>query len=394
VNEAKTFFNPGERLLLGPGPSPVHPRVLRALSAPLLGHLDPEFLAMMTEIQLKLRQVFLTSNKLTIPISGTGSAGMEACFVNFIDPGDPVLVCIAGVFGQRMRDVAERCGARVTTVEAPWGSPVELSGILEAVRKHSPKIVAIVHAETSTGVLQDVESLGHELAPSDALFLVDCVTSLGGVPVRIDEWGVDIAYSGTQKCLGAPPGLAPVTISDRALETLRRKRQKPQSWYLDLTMVEKYWGEERTYHHTAPISMEYALLEALNLMLEEGLDARWKRHELNHRALAEGLAHIGVGLLPAPPYRLWSLNAVSVPEGVDEARVRAQLLKNFGIEIGSGLGPLKGKVWRVGLMGYGSSKSNVVLFLSVLEKTLRDNGYRPPLTGAAQAALDSYDGRD
>ena len=390
MSEENRPFNPSERLLLGPGPSPVHPRVLRAMSAPLLGHLDPEFLALMNTIQDRLRRVFLTKNKLTIPVSGTGSAGMEASFVNFIDPGDPVLVCIAGVFGQRMKDVAERCGARVTTVEAPWGSALDPMAVLEGVKKHSPKLVAIVHAETSTGVLQNLETLGHELSTTNTLLLVDCVTSLGGMPVRVDDWKIDIAYSGTQKCLSAPPGLAPITISERAREVLRAKKQKPQSWYLDLTMVEKYWGEDRTYHHTAPISMEYALLEALGLVLEEGLEARWRRHQRNHLALVSGLAQIGVELRPAPAERLWSLNAVSVPEGVDEAKVRGQLLTDFRIEIGSGLGPLKGKIWRVGLMGHGSSRSNVALVLTALETALKNAGYRPSHTGAAEAAMESY----
>ncbi|MBI2820645.1 MAG: alanine--glyoxylate aminotransferase family protein [Acidobacteria bacterium] len=386
----KTGFNPGERLLLGPGPSPVPPRVLRALSAPLLGHLDPEFLALMNDIQEKLRRVFCTSNRLTLPISGTGSAGMEACFVNFIDPGDPVVIGVAGVFGERMCDVAQRCGARVTRVEAAWGTPVDLQRLAETIQESTPKLVAIVHAETSTGVHQEIEPLGSFLAGTDALLLVDCVTSLGGMPVLVDDWKIDIAYSGTQKCLSAPPGLAPVTVSEKARAVMRKKKEKSRSWYLDLAMVEKYWGEDRAYHHTAPISMEYALLEALNIVLEEGLQARWQRHHDNHRALACGLARLGLDLAPPPPHRLWSLNAVSVPDGVDEGRVRRQLLHDFAIEIGAGLGPLKGKIWRVGLMGHGSSRSNVVLFLSALEKALGEQGYRTALSGAAEAALAAY----
>lgn len=375
--------------MLGPGPSPVPARVLRALSAPLLGHLDPEFLAIMNEIQQKLRSVFLTSNQLTIPVSGTGSAGMEACFVNFVDPGDRVVICIAGVFGERMRDVAERCGAQVTAVETAWGTVIDVQQVVETVRKHKPKLAAIVHGETSTGVHQEIKSLGNYLAGTETLLLVDCVTSLGGMPVRVDDWKIDIAYSGTQKCLSAPPGLSPITVSEKAREVMRKKKKKSQSWYLDLNLVEKYWGEDRTYHHTAPVSMEYALLEALNVILEEGLEARWKRHRDNHLALARGLAHIGLQLPVAPHHRLWSLNAVSVPEGINEAGVRRQLLRNFGIEIGGGLGPLKGKIWRVGLMGHGSSRPNVLLFLAALEKTLLDHGYRFSRSGAAQAAIES-----
>ena len=387
-SEVRTTFDPGKRLLLGPGPSPVPPRVLRALSAPLLGHLDPEFLSMMNEIQDKLRLVFRTSNPLTIPVSGTGSAGMEASFVNFVDPGDSVVVCVAGIFGQRMQDVAQRCGAHVTLVETPWGTPVDTQQVLDAVGKAAPKLVAIVHAETSTGVHQPIQELAASLAATETLLLVDCVTSLGGMPVLVDEWKVDIAYSGTQKCLSAPPGLSPLTISDKARQVMRRKKNKPQSWYLDVTMVEKYWGEDRTYHHTAPISMEYALLEALSIVLEEGLELRWQRHCANHLALVQGVEHLGLQMLVAPAHRLWSLNAIRVPDRVDELRVRQQLLHDFAIEIGGGLGPLKGKIWRVGLMGHGSSRSNVALLLTALEKALTDQGWRPARSGGALAAIE------
>src|SRR5689334_90640 len=375
--ERKTYerFNPPKRILLGPGPSPVDDRVLSAMSAPLLGHLDPLFLQCMDDVQSLLRYVFETENRVTIPISATGSAGMEAALVNVIEPGDDVVVCINGVFGERMRDIVGRAGGKAIVVEAPWGEPIDANKIEAALKlSSSPRAVALVHAETSTGVLQNLSGLSEMAHQHGALLIVDAVTSLGGHPVGIDRNGIDICYSGTQKCLGAPPGLSPITLNERALDRIRSRRSKVQSWYLDITMVEKYWGDDRTYHHTAPISMNYALREALRLIYEEGLEARWRRHELNHRALVAGIEAMGLRMHVVPENRLWSLNAVSVPEGVDDARVRARLLDE-DIEIGGGLGPLKGKIWRIGLMGSGSTRENVLLVLDALQRALKAEGF-------------------
>ncbi|MBI4468350.1 MAG: alanine--glyoxylate aminotransferase family protein [Acidobacteria bacterium] len=362
------------RLLLGPGPSPVDQRVLRALSEPLLGHLDPEFLRIMDEIQELLRYVFETRNRLTIPISGTGSAGMEASLVNLLEPGDAAVVGIAGVFGERMVDIVERSGAKPVAVRADWGRPIDLSLIEEAVANSHPAVLAIVHAETSTGVLQELEGLADLAHRHGALLVVDAVTSLGGHPVGVDAMGIDVCYSGTQKCLGCPPGLSPITFSDRAMERIHARKQKVQSWYLDVSMVEKYWGADRTYHHTAPVSMNYALREALRMIREEGLEPRWKRHERNHRGFVAGIEAMGLEMFVSRKNRLWSLNSVRVPEGIDEARVRVRLLERHGIEIGGGLGPLKGKIWRVGLMGSGSTRENVLLVLEALRESLEFEG--------------------
>ena len=363
-------FQPPKRLLLGPGPSPVEDRVLEAMSAPVLGHLDPVFLSCMDDIQEMLRYVFETDNRVTIPVSATGSAGMEAALVNVIEPGDEVVVCIHGVFGERMRDIVERAGGKPVIVRADWGQAIHFEDIKAAFDSCTPRAVAIVHAETSTGVLQDLTGLAELAHSKDALLIVDAVTSLGGHPVGVDRNGIDVCYSGTQKCLGAPPGLAPITFSERAIAVIRSRRSKVQSWYLDVTMVEKYWGADRTYHHTAPISMNYALREALRIVWEEGLETRWRRHELNHRALVAGVEAMGLEMNVAPEQRLWSLNAVRVPEGVDDARVRARLLNDSSIEIGGGLGPLKGKIWRIGLMGSGSTRENVLLVLDALHRAL------------------------
>ena len=370
-------FNPPKRILLGPGPSDVDPRVLSALSTPLVGHLDPAFLRVMDDIQQLLRTVFETRNRLTIPISATGSAGMEAAFVNLIEPGDPVVVCVNGVFGERMSDIVGRCGGKLIRVEAEWGAGLDMDEVRQVLHRTRPKILAAVHAETSTGVLTPPARLREVLAEfPETLLLLDCVTSLGGHPVGIDRHGVDFAYSGTQKCLSCPPGLAPITASDRAVEKIRRRKTKVQSWYLDLTMVEKYWGADRTYHHTAPISMNYALRESLRLVVEEGLGNRFDRHHLNHRALVAGVEAMGLQMLVQPEDRLWVLNTVRVPDGVSDAAVRSRLLSDFGIEIGGGLGPLKNRIWRVGLMGTSSHPNNVLLFLNALERILRQEGFR------------------
>ena len=364
-------FTPPQRILMGPGPSDVPPSVLEAMSNPLVGHLDPSFVDMMEEIKSMLRETFLTKNQMTFPVSGTGSAGMEFCFVNLIEPGDEVVVGINGVFGMRMAEVAERCGAKVTKVEAQWGRIIEPEQISEALKDKQRKLVAIVHAETSTGALTPVEEISKIVHEAGALLLLDTVTSLGGCPVRIDDWEVDAVYSGTQKCLSCPPGLAPVSLSERAIKVIKERKSSVQSWYLDVNLLANYWSEgARVYHHTAPISMNYALHEALRLVLEEGLKKRWARHEENHHALKAGLDELGLGIASQEEHQLWQLNAVTVPEGVDEAAVRVGLLENHGIEVGPGLGPLKGKVWRVGLMGYSSQPKNLQAFLSATKTML------------------------
>lgn len=364
-------LNPPTRILLGPGPSMVHPRVLRAMATPVIGHLDPAFLQIMGEVQVMLRQVFRTKNRLTLPVSGTGSAGMEAALVNFIEPGDPVLICVNGYFGERMCDMAARFGAEVHRLERPWGEVFTPEEIDVALQKHPVKLVALVHAETSTGALQPMEGIADVVHRHGALLVVDCVTSLGGVPVLVDEWGIDVAYSGTQKALSCPPGLAPITVSPRAEEVLRQRKSKVGSWYLDLTMVQKYWGAERTYHHTAPISMIYALHEALRLVLEEGLERRWQRHRRNAELLWQNLEAHGFQLFVPEAYRLPTLTTVRVPEGMNEAYLRRRLLEEYNIEIAGGLGALKGQIWRIGLMGYSSRRENVLLLLAALRTIMR-----------------------
>ncbi|MCS6976677.1 MAG: alanine--glyoxylate aminotransferase family protein [Gemmatales bacterium] len=367
-------LNPSPRILMGPGPSDVHPRVLRAMTTPLLGHLDPEFLGVMNETQEMLRQVFQTRNQLTFPVSGTGSAGMETCVVNLIEPGDRMVVCVNGVFGQRMVDVAQRAGAEVTVLERPWGTVFELDQIRDALSRVRPKVLGIVHAETSTGAWQPMDGLGKLCHEFNTLLLVDTVTSLGGVPVEVDKWEADAVYSGTQKCLSCPPGLSPVTFSPRAVEAINRRKNKVQSWYLDMGMVQRYWGEERFYHHTAPITMVYALREALRIVTEEGLPPRFARHALNHQALKAGLTAMNLPYFTTEGCQLPQLNAIRIPDGVDDLAVRKRLLSEFGIEIGGGLGEFKGKIWRIGLMGHGSRPQNVFLVLAALEKCLADCG--------------------
>ena len=386
-------FDPPSRILLGPGPSTVHLRVLRALSAPVVGHLDPAFLRLMEDTKALLRFVFQTRNELTLPISGTGSAGMEACFVNLLEPGDEVVVGVNGVFGTRMVDIVGRCGATAVTVEAPWGRVIDPQDIKAALQRcKRPKVVSVVHAETSTGAWQPLEEISAATHAAGALLVVDTVTSLAGCPVRVDEWGIDACYSGTQKCLSCPPGLSPITFGARALDVLRQRKTKVQSWYLDLTMIEKYWGAERVYHHTAPISMNYALYEALRLVEEEGLETRWRRHERNHHALKAGLAAIGLPIASQENHQLWTLNSVRVPQGVDDAAVRTALLQEFNIEIGAGLGPLKGQTWRIGLMGESSTVANVMLVLTALERVLPRCGHRLDAGAGVAAAERVYAG--
>jgi len=364
--------HPDERILLGPGPSPVSQRVLRALSAPTLGHLDPQYLAIMDETCDLLRQVFQTKNPLTFPVSGTGMAGMECLAVNLIEHGDEVIVCVNGVFGLRMKDVMERCGATVHTVEAPWGEIIQPGQIATALAQHpGSKLVGIVHAETSTGTLQPLAGLAELVHARGALLVVDAITSLGGHDVRVDEWGIDAIYSGTQKCLGCPPGLAPVSFGPRALARMDARKTKPQSWYLDVSMLRKYYtggGGGRVYHHTAPINMTYALREALVIVLEEGLASRFARHEQMHKRLRAGLEAMGIAYIPK--HSLHSLNCVAIPAGVDDAAVRRRLLEEYGIEIGGGLGVMAGKAWRIGLMGHGATIRNVDLLLTALKQIL------------------------
>jgi alanine-glyoxylate transaminase / serine-glyoxylate transaminase / serine-pyruvate transaminase len=379
-------LSPSPRLLLGPGPSDVHPRVLAALGMPLLGHLDPEFVALMDETQNLLRYAFQTENRLTMAVSGTGSAGMEAVVVNLIEPGDKMLVCVNGVFGARMVDVAERAGAQVTAIERPYGEVFDPDEVRAAVRRVGPKVVGIVHAETSTGAWQPVEEIARIAHEGGAMIALDTVTSLAGVPVEIDAWGIDAVYSGTQKCLSCPPGLAPVSFSPRAAEVIQARKTKVQSWYLDMAMIQRYWGSDRFYHHTAPISMNYALREALALVVEEGLDARHARHKANAAALKAGLAAMGLGLVTAEGHQLPQLTCVRIPDGIDDLTVRKRLLKDWGIEIGGGLGPMKGQAWRIGLMGHGSRQANVTLLLAALETCLRDLGHRFEAGGALAAA--------
>ncbi len=384
-------FHPPARILMGPGPSNVDPRVLLAMAKPMVGHLDPEFIKIMNSLQDLMRYIFGTKNGQTIPISGTGSAGMEAAFVNVVEPGDRVLVCVNGVFGERMVDVAGRCGAEVKTLSAPWGQTFDLAAVEKELRSCQPKVLAIVHAETSTGVLQPIEDYVKILkSHPDTLFLVDTVTSLGGHPVKVDEWGIDICYSASQKCLSCPPGLAPITFSPKAMEKTKGRAKKVQSLYLDMNMLGKYWGSERMYHHTAPISMNYALLEALRIIDEEGLESRYERHRRNHLALVGGIEAMGLGMFVEKPYRLWSLNTVSIPAGIDDAEVRKRLLDEYNLEIGGGLGPLKGKIWRVGLMGYSSSEINVLHFLTALEQTLREQGFEVARGAGITAAKEVY----
>ena len=366
-------LNPPSRFLMGPGPSDVHPRVLRAMAAPVIGHLDPQFLRIMDELKQMLRQLFRTKNELTFAVSATGSAGMETCFVNLLEPGDEAVVCVNGVFGGRMSDIVERCGAKLIRVEAPWGEPIEPAQVAEALERGNAKLVAIVHAETSTGVLQPLEEISKIVHDAGALFVVDTVTSLGGTDVRVDEWGIDAVYSATQKCLSAPPGLAPVSFSPRAVEAMEKRKTKVQSWYLDLSMVRKYWeGAKRVYHHTAPISMVYALYESLRLILEEGLEARFDRHRRNHELLRAGLEELGFEFVVAPPYRLPMLNAVKIADGLDDAKVRQRLLDEYNIEIGAGLGDFAGKVWRIGLMGCSSTQNHVNVLLAALRRIARE----------------------
>ena len=360
-----------EILLMGPGPSYVPESVYGALGKKTLGHMDPYFLKIMDAVKEQLKQILNTRNELTVAMSGTGSAGMETCFVNLVETGDPVLVLINGVFGIRMQDVASRLGAKVDTLEFEWGTPVTVDEVKKKITKKQYKIVAVVHAETSTGVCNPVAEIGEWIKNTDSIYLVDTVTSLGGMPIEMDKWGIDALYSGSQKCLSCPPGLAPVSFSEKAVKALQGRKKKVPNWYLDLSMIVKYWeGQKRVYHHTAPVNMLYALYQALFLILREGLDRVYQRHLDNHRVLAAGLGKLGLNMVVEPQYRLPMLNSVYVPDGIDEAFVRKELREKYKIEIGAGLGPLAGKIWRIGLMGHTARPENVARVLDALEHIL------------------------
>jgi len=370
-------FNPPVRTLMGPGPSDVHPRILEAISRPTIGHLDPAFVGMMEEVKTLLQYAFQTDNSLTMPVSAPGSAGMETCFANLVEPGDKVIVCQNGVFGGRMKENVERCGGVAVMVEDEWGKAVDPQKLEDALKAHpDSRIVAFVHAETSTGAQSDAKTLVGLAHKHDCLTIVDAVTSLGGTPVKVDVWGIDAIYSGTQKCLSCTPGISPVSFNERAQEKIRERKTRVQSWFMDLNLVMGYWGggAKRSYHHTAPVNALYALHEALLMLREEGLENAWNRHQRNHQALKAGLEAMGLGFIVPEADRLPQLNAVSIPQGVDDALVRGRLLNEYNLEIGAGLGALAAKVWRIGLMGHASRAENILLCVAALEAVLSDLG--------------------
>lgn len=382
-------FNPPQRTLMGPGPSDVNPRILSALGRPTIGHLDPEFIRLMDQIKSLLQQVFQTSNELTLPISAPGSAGMESCFVNLVEPGDKVIVCQNGVFGGRMKENVVRCGGSAVMVEDDWGKAIDAEKLAAAIKSNpDAKLVAMVHAETSTGAASDIDTLCSLANAADMLTIVDTVTGLAGIDVNVDRWGADAVYSGTQKCLSCVPGLSPVTFSERAVEKIQNRATPVQSWFLDLNLILGYWGggAKRAYHHTAPINPLYALHESLLIVMEEGLENCWARHYRNHLALRAGLEAMGLSLSVDEQCRLPQLNSVAIPEGVDDAATRATLLNDFNLEIGAGLGALAGKVWRIGLMGYASNPANVRRCLTALETTLLAQGHNTKAGAATEAA--------
>ncbi len=386
-------FHPPVRTLMGPGPSDVNPRILEAMSRPTIGHLDPAFVGMMEEMKDLLRYAFQTDNALTMPVSAPGSAGMETCFVNLVEPGDKVVVCQNGVFGGRMKENVERCGGTAVMVEDAWGAAVDADKV-DDVLKANPdaRLLAFVHAETSTGAISDAKALAALAHRHDCLVIADTVTSLGGSPLKVSEWGLDAVYSGTQKCLSCTPGLSPVTFSDRAVEAVKKRKSKVQSWFMDLNLVLGYWGGEgkRAYHHTAPINALYGLHEALVILHEEGIEHAWQRHQDNHLALRAGLEAMGLSFVVKAASRLPQLNAVSIPAGVDDAAVRARLLQEYNLEIGAGLGPMAGKIWRIGLMGFASNRTNVLLCLGALDAVLGDMGASIERGVAVGAAMQAY----
>lgn len=386
-------FHPPVRTLMGPGPSDVNPRILEALSRPTIGHLDPAFIQMMDETKQLLQYAFRTENELTMPVSAPGSAGMETVFTNLLERGDKVIICQNGVFGGRMKENAERCGAQAIMVEDPWGSAIDIDKVEQALTDNpDAKAIAFVHAETSTGARSDVEALCGLAAKYGCLSIVDAVTSLGGIELQVDEWGIDAIYSGTQKCLSCVPGLSPVSFSERAAQVIRERESKVQSWFLDLNLVMGYWGGDakRAYHHTAPVNSLYALHESLLILQEEGLQNSWDRHALNHEALAAGLESLGLKFVVDKEYRLPQLNAVSFSDSIDDAAVRAALLDDYNLEIGAGLGALAGSVWRIGLMGFSSNKTNVLLCVSALGNVLAAQGMQVDVSKAVAAAQRTY----
>ncbi|WP_254809316.1 pyridoxal-phosphate-dependent aminotransferase family protein [Natronosalvus amylolyticus] len=368
-------LTPPNRTLMGPGPSDVNPRVLRAMSTPLVGHLDPSFIEIMNDVQDLLRYTFRTDNQWTIPVSGTGSASMEAAIGNVVEPGDTMLVPTNGYFGGRMASMAERAGGTVVTVDAPWGEPLDPDDVADALAEHDPDVFGFIHAETSTGVVQpDVPKLTAAAHDHDALVIADTVTSLGGVELRVDEWGIDVAYSGPQKCLSCPPGASPLTLSDEAMEKVLSRDTDPRSWYLDLSLLEGYWGSDRSYHHTAPITNVYAIREALRLVAEEGIEARWERHRELAGSLKAGMEGMGLEMNAPEAYWLPSLNAVRVPDGVDDGDICADLLERYDLEIASGLGDLAGEIFRIGCMGHSARPENVLLVVTALGDSLEVHG--------------------
>ncbi len=377
------------RLLLGPGPSEVDPEVLRAMTLPPLGHLDPALLELMGELQGMLRSAFRTGNDLTLALSGTGTSGMESALLNTIEPGDKVLVGVMGYFGERMCEIARRAGGEVHRVEAQWGTPVDTEKLVAAIREVEPRVVCLVHAETSTGVCQDLRGIAEAAHGVGALLVVDAVTSLGGQPLLVDDWAVDVCYSGSQKCLGAPSGLSPITFNSRAIERIKGRKEPVHSFYLDAILLSKYW-EDRQYHHTISAPLIYSLHAALSLLHREGLEARWERHRHNHLAFRGGVEAMGLNFLPVEDYSLWPLNAIQVPDGLDEMQIRSTLLKEYDIEIGGGLGPLKGRLLRVGLMGYGSQQEYVLQLLASLEIVLSGRGHNVEPGVGLQAAMQVY----
>ena len=387
-------LQPTPRLLLGPGPSSVHPRVLQAMTLPVMGHLDPDFFQVMNDISDMLREVYRTSNVMTMPVSATGTGAMEAACANILERGDTMVVCRNGYFGIRLGNIAERCGAEVHEVDSPWGKPADPQALEDELKKHPRvKAVGVVHAETSTGVLTPLPEIIDVIHRHGALAIVDAVTSLGGHDMRVDEWDIDVCYSGTQKCLGAPPGLAPITLSESAMEVVKSRETPVQSFYFNLQDLESYWGQSRSYHHTAPISMTYALREALRMMMEEGIENRFDRHARAASALRAGLEALGLELLADPEHRLNPLTTVGIPEGIDDAQIRAALLSDYAIEIGGGLGEFRGKAWRIGLMGDSARDRNVLALLSALEQLLNENGYEIAFgssLAAAQRALAAF----
>ncbi|HSJ47988.1 MAG TPA: alanine--glyoxylate aminotransferase family protein [Gammaproteobacteria bacterium] len=386
-------FHPPVRTRMGPGPSDVNPRILQAMARPTIGHLDPVFVTMMEEMKELLRYAFQTANTLTMPVSAPGSAGMEMCFVNLLEPGDKAIVCQNGVFGGRMKENVERCGATAVMVEDAWGSAVDPHKVEEALKAHpDAKVLAFVHAETSTGAQSDARTLARLAHEHDCLVIADTVTSLGGSELRVDDWELDAVYSGSQKCLSCTPGLSPVTFSERALDIIKNRKHKVQSWFLDLNLVLGYWGGEgkRSYHHTAPINALYGLHEALVILHEEGIEQSWARHAKNHQALRAGIEAMGLSFIVKESERLPQLNTVTIPEGVDDARVRARLLEEYSLEIGAGLGALAGKVWRIGLMGFASSRKNVLFCLGALDAVLGDLGAPIQRGVAVEAANRIY----